>query len=67
MPIQWVNDQVQIYDIVITFRKININDEITVISSGEKAKVRKILTPDGNAEFSLENHSNHFQIKKQTF
>ena len=68
MPIQWVNrssSDFRGYSGTISSGKININDEITVISSGEKAKVRKILTPDGNAEFSFENQAVTISLDKE--
>ena len=68
MPIQWVNrssSDFRGYSGTISSGKININDEITVVSSGEKAKVRKILTPDGNAEFSFENQAVTISLDKE--
>ena len=68
MPIQWVNrssSDFRGYSGTISSGKININDEISVVSSGEKAKVGKILTPDGNAEFSFENQAVTISLDKE--
>ena len=68
MPIQWVNrsgSDFRGYSGTISSGKININDEIIVVSSGQKARVGKILTPDGNADFTYENQAVTISLDKE--
>ena len=68
MPVQWVNrssSDFRGYSGTISSGKIHINDEITVVSSGETARIDKILTPDGNADFSFENQAVTFSLDKE--
>ena len=68
MPVQWVNrtsSDFRGYSGTISSGKINVNDEITVVPSGEKAKIKKILTPDGNSDSSFENQAVTISLDKE--
>ncbi len=68
MPVQWVNrssSDFRGYSGTISSGKINVNDEITVVPSGEKAVIKKILTPDGNSDSSFENQAVTISLDKE--
>ena len=68
MPVQWVNrtsSDFRGYSGTISSGKIKLNDEITVVPSGEKAKIKKILTPDGNSDSSFEDQAVTISLDKE--
>ncbi len=68
MPVQWVNrssSDFRGYSGTISSGKINVDDEITVVPSGEKAKIKKILTPDGSSDSSFENQAVTISLDKE--
>ena len=68
LPVQFVNrssSDFRGYSGTITSGKIKVNDEVHVLSSKEKVKIIKILTPKGESDFAVKGQAVTLTLDKE--
>jgi len=68
MPVQWVNrlsSKFRGFSGTISSGKIKINDEVQVLPSKQKNRIKKILTPSGEKDFAVKDQAVTFTFDKE--
>ncbi len=68
LPVQWVNrlsSNFRGYSGTISSGRINVNDEVQVLPSKEKNKIKKILTPSGEQDFAVKGQAVTLSLDKE--